>query len=502
MKNNIKVRCLFGLSWIIIGNYQHASANDKPNIIFVISDQWRSQSLGFINEDPVITPNLDAFAKDAVFFKNAVTNRPICTPSRATIFTGQYPSVNGVFGNSVRLSEQSVTLGDIAKANGYQTGYVGKLHLDGKDEGYVPKERRHGFDYWLISNNHNPFYQEYFIQENKKGIRIKGSWEPDWITDKTINYIDSVKNNPFCVVLSYGPPHTGGGPGFEDRGQPGKRDEKGVQKLGYGYAAPEKWEKLYTNPEKMKRRPNVQPVGSVKDESWPVLPGYFGAITSIDYNFGRLIDYLKKNKLYENTIIVFTADHGEMLGSHGRMTKGIWYDESIGIPCLISFKDKVKSAVITNPFSTIDMTPTVLGLAGIKVPQFMNGVDFSPAMKGNSQELPDYAFCSFDQGMPSENDRAWRCVYTTRYTYVLAKEVSYKNDFIKDGMVLYDRKNDPYQLKPLYKGMGYDEVMDSLNNLLVKQLDKTNDPFLKLQWKTGNEPKYKYYDALNRMNPN
>ena len=468
--------------------------NDKPNILFVMSDQWRRQALGFLNEDPVITPHLDSFVKEAVFFQNSITNSPICTPSRATIFTGQYPHTHGVIANSVRLSTKSVTLGDIVKKEGYETAYIGKLHLDGKDEGFVPIERRHGFDYWITSKNHAPFEQAYFIQNSKKAQVIKNSWEPEWITDKAIHYMDSTKGKPFCMVLSYGPPHTGGGKCFEDRKEPGRR-VNGEVKYGYGYAAPKKWEDLYPNPQNLERRKNVKPVDKVKDESWDVLPGYFGAISSIDDNFGRIVAYLKQNNLYDNTIIVFTADHGEMLGSQGRMTKGIWYEEAVGIPCLISYKNKVKSAVISNPFSTVDMTPTILGLAGIKVPEYMDGVNYAPTLKGKKQELPDKAFCTFDQGTPTENDRAWRAVYTERYTYVLAKQMYKPFDIKEEGFVLFDKEKDPYQLNPIYKGMGYDKVISDLHNALLNHLSKTKDPFIELQWKTDNEPKYKYYDA-------
>ncbi|WP_242120569.1 sulfatase family protein [Aestuariivivens sediminicola] len=467
--------------------------NDRPNILFVISDQWRRQALGFTNQDPVITPHLDRFAQEAVYFEHAVTNRPICAPSRATIFTGQYPQTHGVFGNKVRLSTQSHTLGDIAKAEGYHTAYIGKLHLDGQDEGFVPKERRHGFDYWITSRHHVPFNQGYYIQNRTEAQVIKDTWEPDWITDQSIHYLDSIKGEPFCLVMSYGPPHTGGGKGFEDRNQPGKRF-KGKIKHGYGYAAPEKWEKLYADPESLPRRENVRPVGKAKDESWPVLPGYFGAISSIDENFGRMVSYLKAHDRFDNTIIIFTSDHGEMLGSHGRMTKGIWYDESLGIPCLISYKDKVQSGVVSNPFSTVDMTPTLLGLAGIEIPASMDGSNFAPAIMGKAQELPDTAFCSFDQGTPSERDRAWRAVYTARYTYVLAKEL-YKADKVINGAVLYDRRKDPYQLNPIYTGMGYDPEIKQLHQALLNHLKDTNDPFIELQWKTDNKPKYTYSDA-------
>jgi len=490
------VTCILVVS--LVSQIAMAQNSKKPNILFVMSDQWRKQAIGFMNEDPVLTPNLDEFSKEAIVFRNAVTNRPICTPSRACMLTGQYPVNNAVLSNGLRMSSKSLTLGDIAKKEGYSTAYIGKWHLDGKDEGYVPPERRHGFDYWIMSNHHNPFGQKYYIQDDQKFTVVKNSWEPDWITDKAIDYLKTLNDKPFCMVVSYGPPHTGGGSGFEDRWQPGKRDKKGEIKFGYGYAAPEKWEKLYAEPEKLPRRKNVKPVGKPQDPSVQTLPGYFGAISSIDHNFGRMIKFLKDKNMFDNTIIVFTSDHGEMLGSHGRMTKGIWYEESVGIPCLISYKNKVKPMTMTNPFSTVDMTPTILGLAGIKVPEMMDGYDFSKLMEGKNDKVPEFAFCSFDQGSPNTGDRSWRSVYTTRYIYILAKPEAYKSDGInEDGRVLYDKEKDPYQTNPIYKGMGYDDKMDELHEILIKHLDKTNDPFIALQWKTDIKPKYFYTDAFN-----
>ncbi|WP_346237710.1 sulfatase [Niabella insulamsoli] len=486
-----------------IAGIQAQNSQQKPNIILVMADQWRRQALGFTNEDAVLTPELDAYSKEAAFFKNAVANTPICTPSRATMFTGQYNITNGVFGNHVRLSTNSITLGDITKDQGYHTAYIGKYHLDGKSEGYVPRSRRHGFDYWILSSHHRPFDQNYYIQDARQPVTIPG-WEPDYMTGKAIEYIDSVADidqNPFCMVLSFGPPHTGGGPGFEDRYQPDKFiGNSNKHKMGYGYAAPKKYEALYPTPEKMKRRPNVAPVGKFGAESWPVLPGYFGAITSIDENFGKLIRFLKKKGIFENTIIVFTADHGEMLGSHGRMTKGIWNEESIGVPMMLSYPGKIKPDTYKNPMATIDILPTVLGLAGLPAPAHIEGFNYENVLTGkNGQAAPEYAYCSFDQGAPDSKDRSWRAIYNDQYTYIIAKPNEYKRDKVrKEGFLLYDKRKDPYEMQPIYKGMGYDAVIDDLHAKLVAHLTKLNDPFLTLQWKTDSSPKYTWFDAKDK----
>lgn len=490
------------IAFFVISSMVVKAQEEKPNVLFVLCDQWRKQSLGFLGEDPVITPNIDAFAKEAVFFSNAVCTRPICAPNRASLFSGQYPINTGVYGNKVQLAKETITLGDVAKKSGYKTGYIGKWHLDGDGEGFVPAERRHGFDYWIMSQAHSPFNQRYYIQNSTQPTVINYAWEPDWITDRAIDYLKSVEKDPFVLVVSYGPPHTGGGPGFEDRWQPGKRTN-GKIKYGYGYAAPDKYEALYPNPEHIDLRPNVEPVGRYEDPSWETIPGYFGAITSIDENFGRLIEVLKDEGIFENTIVVFTSDHGEMLGSHGKMTKGIWYEESIAVPFLIAYPKKLKSSVVNEVFNSIDVMPTILGLVGVDIPNGVDGTDFSERISSGSQKnLPEAAFLSFDQGLASEPDRAWRAVRTDRYLFCLAKTQKYKEaDSVKDGIVLYDLKDDPYQMNPIYRGMGYDSQIDHLFIVLKDHLEETKDPFLTLQWKTDLSSRYKWKYASERTIP-
>lgn len=499
LMKGLKYLMVIAIVFALVGKaYGSETGKKQPNVLFVMCDQFRKQSLGFMGEDPVITPRLDEFAKEGVAFKNALATRPICTPNRAVMLTGQYPINNGVYGNGVRMAVSSITMGDAAKQSGYSTGYIGKWHLDGAHEGYVPEERRQGFDHWILESHHNPFQQKYFIGNSKEPYIAKDSWEPDWVTDKAIDFIQNQSEQPFFLVVSYGPPHTGGGKGFEDRWQPGKRSD-GKIKYGYGYAAPKEYEEKYPNPEQIERRKNVKPVGEHSDPSWHTLPGYFGAITSIDANFGRLVDELKKQDMYENTIIVFTSDHGEMLGSQGRMTKGIWYEESVGIPFLIAYPDEVKPSTNNIPFGTTDMMPTVLGLMGAEIPEEVDGTDFSPYLKGQNMQLPEAAFLSFDQGSPGTRDRSWRAIKTERYTFVMAKESRYSaSDPLKDGIVLYDNEKDPFQMNPIFKGMGADKEIERLQNMLIEHLQATNDKFVEKQWKSDAKPIYQYDDAEYR----
>lgn len=499
LMNQFKYLLLFIVLTTIVSKAEGRLKDKKqPNVLFVMCDQFRKQSLGFMNEDPVQTPRLDAFAEEGVVFKNALATRPICTPNRAVMLTGQYPINNGVYGNGVRMAVSSVTLGDVAKHEGYATGYIGKWHLDGEREGYVPEERRQGFDHWILESHHNPFQQKYYIGDSKEPYVANDSWEPDWVTDRAIEFLQNKEEKPFLLVVSYGPPHTGGGTGFEDRWQPGKRT-KGEIKYGYGYAAPKQYEDKYPNPQQMERRKNVKPVGEQNDPTWHTLPGYFGAITSIDENFGRLIDELKKRGEFDNTIIIFTSDHGEMLGSQGRMTKGVWYEESVGIPFLIAYPDAIQPASNNVPFASVDIMPTLLGLMGAPIPDNVDGHDFSAFLRGKDAKVPEAAFLSFDQGSPGTRDRSWRAAKTERYTFVMAKASRFaETDALKDGIVLYDNLNDPYQMSPIFRGMGSDEVIDHLQSVLEKHLKQTGDLFIEKQWKSSSKPIYNYMDAEYR----
>lgn len=471
----------------------------KPNVIFVLTDQWRKQALGFKGEDPVQTPHLDSFASWAVSFDNATACRPVSGPNRACLFTGKYPINNGVFANNVPLALDEESLGRVYKAAGYNTGYIGKWHLNGTDDHVTNPEGRQGFDYFVQSMGHQPFNQGYYIQDAKERTYVKG-WAPTYETQMGIEFIEKHKSdeNPYLLVLSYNPPHTGGGLGFEDRYQPGKYDADGKHKMGYGYAGPAEYEALYNNIDYDRNpiRGNLKTIRASTDTSSDAIPGYFGAITAIDNDFGNLITYLEKNNLLENTIIVFTSDHGESMGSQGLMTKGTWFDESVGVPFLIGWKGTIQPKREKVVFNSIDVMPTLLGLSSLDIPKSVDGKDYSPLLLNQTFNAPEYAFNSFDFGGIAElkSPRYWRSIYTSRYTYVLCG-MNQNREFTKEGLVLYDRGKDPLQLNPIYKGMGYDKIIDKLHSELVNHLNNTGDPFIEEYWNNRNTG----YPKLNKV---
>lgn len=486
MMKNIFILFLFTVGYSTVGLAQGKQV-DKPNVIFIITDQWRKQALGYRGEDPVQTPNLDRLAENGFSFDNAMANRPICGPNRACVFTGKYSINNGVWTNPVPIAEDETTFATVFKDAGYKTAYIGKWHLGGLVwNGTKSPHRRGGFDYWIEAFGHSPFSQSYFIPEGTD-VRPyeRGTWAPTYETRVAMDYIEKNKDNPFCVVLSYNPPHTSGGLGFEDRSQPGGYLKNGEKKFGYGYGGPREYEKMYDTIDYSKNpiRGNMMPVGNNQDPAFDVIPGYFGAITAIDHDIGTLMQYLKKNKLLENTIVVFTSDHGEMMGSHGRMTKGIWFEESVGVPLIISWKGRVINyREKVDLISSIDLMPTLLGLTDLPIPESVDGTNYAPLLLGKKFKAPQYQFSSFDGALTSpKKGRYWRAVNTSRYTYALCG-INANRSLTKDGLVLYDKEKDPLQMHPIYRGMGYDEVIDSLHKILTEQMNHYGDPFIEKYW--------------------
>jgi arylsulfatase A-like enzyme len=463
--------------------------NKKPNLLFVMADQFRKQAIGFMDQDPVITPNFDKFAKRSMVFTNAVSSCPICSPFRAMLMTGRFPLSTGVASNcmpgtDLQLKEDEICFGDVLRANGYSTGYIGKWHLeipslnkaenppDGATvswDGWTPPgPRRHGFDFWYAYNCNGRHFDPVYWKHTPKRIDIK-QWSVEHETDVAIDFIKKrQKEKPFALFVSWNPPHT-------------------------PYVAPDKYKALYKD-KKLPPRPNVK--SSQKYEK-SVMP-YYAAVSSCDDNFGRLLKALDELGIADNTIVVFTADHGEMMGSHGRFAKSVWFEESIGIPFMIRWPRRIKPRRENMPFAVYDFMPTILGLMGLSISKTVEATDYSALLLGKDMQKPTSALIA-SYGNPgkllalgqkpskwalaAEKVRLkgidWRTIgyrglRTKRYTYVVDRGREDKN--IK--RLLYDNEKDPYQLNPIQATSAQENpIMAKLDKELQRWLNKMNDPF-------------------------
>ena len=398
----------------------------QPNIVFVIADQMRAHAMGAMGNDQVITPNLDRLAAEGVIISNAISGHPVCTPFRAQLMTGRYSHSTGVIVNDIRLPDDEVIFPEVLKQAGYTTGYIGKWHLSGDRNDPVDAISRRGWDYWAVRNvSHKHDQSVYWLNDSTQPTEVPG-WEPDVQTDLAIEFIKDNKQKPFSLFLSFGPPHN-----------------------PYPLV-PQQYVDMYDGV-KLLGRPNV---ASDNEET---LRLYYAAITSIDVNIGRLSQALEAAGLANNTIFVFTADHGDMLGSQGHRLKQRPWEESINIPFILRYPDKIlagqrKDWIVT----TVDMMPTILGLSDIAIPKVVEGMDLSAVFEGTSDEQREEAFL-FNVHKDGGPGTDWRGIRTKEWIYAR----HYRGDW-----VLYDLKNDPYELNNLINDTYYFAVKEELQQRL------------------------------------
>ncbi|MEZ5043028.1 MAG: sulfatase [Saprospiraceae bacterium] len=420
----------------------------KPNIVYVLADQWRAQATGY-NGDPNLsgkTPNLDRLAAHAVNFKNAISVTPVCTPYRAALLTGQYPTTTGMIFNDLHLPEESITMAELFKASGYKTGYIGKWHLDGMGRfAYTPPERRQGFDYWkALECSHEYTDLVYYEGDNKE----KKHWEgygPYAETQDAISYIQqhAESGHPFLLVLAWGSPH------FPYHNTPDEMQQQ-------------------FDPEDIILRENV--TEEQRDEAKKQSAGYYAHILGLDKCIGQLQQAIEKGGITENTIFVFTSDHGEMMGSHGvrPRQKQVPWAESVRVPFLLRYPAKYKDKIeVEAPINTPDILPTLLSMADLPIPGFIEGEDMSEAIDHEEAGRRKAALI-MNVSPFADKGEAYRGIYTSRYAYVKTGDGPW---------LLFDNVKDPLQMNNLLNQPGYEQLQHEMERVLQQELKKVGDEF-------------------------
>ena len=419
------------------------SSSRKPNIVFVFADQMRAHSLGCMGNQQVITPHLDQLAREGLLVTNAISCHPACTPYRAALLTGRYGHSTGVTHNEIRLPDDELVLSQIMKQQGYATGYIGKWHLAGYRSDPVDPINRRGWDFWAVRNcTHKPSSPTYWVNESREPVHVPG-WEPDVQTDLAVEFIRKRKRSPFCLFVSFGPPH---GP----------------------YTAPRKYIEMYQG-RKLQSRPNV-PV-----ENLDVLLHYYAMITSLDFCMSRIRKALHETGIAEDTILCFTSDHGDMLGSQGHLLKQRPWEESINVPFILRYPRGIKRGQRRDWIvSSVDVMPTLLGLCGIPIPSQVQGLDLSATFIGSSQRQRQAAFL-FNRHAGYGPGTDWRGIRTKEWVYAY---------HAAGDWILYDVRNDPYQLKNLIEDPGFAPKKRELR----AQLDVMRKDLGEYLWLKGKPP--------------
>lgn len=413
-------------------------SRDRPNLLFVFADQMRADACGFMGNEQVRTPNMDRMAEQGVVFENAVSTCPVCTPYRASLLTGRYPLTCRTAVNDIRLPVDELCVAEVLRDEGYATGYVGKWHLDGPYRGGFtpPGPRRQGFDFWAANDCTHAYMNTHYYRDDPEPIYI-GGYEADGFTEIANEFIGERAGDPFCLFLSWAPPHN---PYHE---MPAEYD-------------------IY-DPQALELPPNTEEFA--RDD----IAGYYGHITALDRNLGSLLDTLEEHGIAEDTIVVFTSDHGDMLGAHGLQRKQKPWDESIMVPWVMQWPGGIPAGIRTDTLINVpDVMPTLLSLMGVEIPDKVQGYDLSGAARGDGGFEPTSAYIANPMSWPGDQHEGdpWRGVRTKTHTYVEDHDGPW---------LLYDNAEDPWQQTNLIDAEETAGLREELHAELVAWMERIGD---------------------------
>ena len=432
----------------------------RMNVLYVFGDQHRECSMPGKPHCPVIAPTFEAFAKDNFVMENCISTYPLCTPHRGILISGRWPQQTGLMHNGpgMNIKPTEHGLGQAFKDAGYSTGYIGKWHLHSGESAAVPAgPLRMGFDHWRIWGNTNKHFDDfYFDPETGAKVTLPG-WAPVPMTDQAIDFIgQQKKDQPWMMVVSWNPPHPPFNPPAEDQAP-------------YPAAT-------------VPMRPNVSltPTDGSKPRPAPLQneaalreaeQGYYGGITGVDKQFQRLLDALDKAGMADNTIVVYTSDHGEMMGTHCRMAKQVPWEESAHVPFFIRVPGAGNHGKSSQElFASIDIYPTLCGLAGIPIPSHCAGRDVSAVMRGEHFPSAESVIIMNESNGDSNDPEAigFRAIRTLHHTYAVA---------VDGRWLLYDNVADPYQQHNLINDPKHKGLMDSFDQMILAWQKTNGDTF-------------------------
>ena len=457
----------------------------KPNLIIIHTDEHNFRTLScyqkLLPEDQAFvwgkgnnstTPNIDKIANQGAIATSYYASSPVCTPSRASLVTGLYPQATGAPKNGLHISEDVPTFATILRDQGYATSYVGKWHLAGHKKYEFGIKYKAGFEdnRYMMKGGHAPYF--HITKDEFKGINEKVAAKlpqdevihaTDFFTNKTLEILDRDKNKPFALMLSIPDPHT------PDVARP----PYDIMYKDLKIEAPKTMSPEYTDikPSWGTDKTKNETIGDKSFENKKeknALKQYFGMVSHIDDSVGRILQFLEDNNLVENTIIIFTSDHGDMFFEHNRRNKGVPYEASSRIPFVIRYPNKIPAGkVINTAYTNVDFAPTILKLMEVKTDAKFHGLDTSDDFTNNKKEVNSDRITYF-----AKSGGWWVSAVNDRYKLVLDK---------KEKPYLFDLEKDPDELINFYNDKDYADIAKMMQTELFKQLNKYDEPGLKIK---------------------
>jgi arylsulfatase A-like enzyme len=414
----------------------------RPNVIVFFTDQQRWDTSGLHGNPLGLTPNFDRMAQRGTHIAHSFTPQPVCGPARSVLQTGLYATETGCFRNKIALPGHLKTLAHYFRAAHYATGYIGKWHLASSEP--VEEAERGDYEYWLAANalEHTSRPYDAIVYDNDKHrVKLPG-YRVDAITDAAIRYIDDHQHEPFYLFISQLEPH-----------QQNQQDY---------FPAPDVYRERYTG---TWTPPDLAALGGSTQQH---LGGYYGQVKRIDEAFGRLLDALKSLGLEENTIVLFTSDHGNHFKTRNSEYKRSCHESSIHTPAALQGPGFNGGRRIEELVSLVDWAPTLLDAAGLPVPEEMQGRSILPLVRGENTDWPEEVFIQISES------QVGRAIRTHRWKYsVFAPEKDGRTDPASERYVeqfLYDLEADPYELNNLIGRPSHLEIAAGLRERLLKRI--------------------------------
>jgi len=485
---------------IILSSRFSCSTNKRPNILFIFSDDHAYQAISayggrLANVAP--TPNIDRLAKKGILFTKCCVTNSICAPSRATILTGKYGHLNCVMDNRDIFDGSQRTFPKLLQKAGYQTSIIGKWHL---------KSKPTGFDYWDVLPGQGHYYNPDFL--TSLGKNREHGYVTDIITDKALDWLKDIrdKSKPFMLMLQHKAPHREWKPGlkhlkkyegifipepenlfdnYNGRGTAAKKQDMTIKKTMrlkedlkvWGAEKGQDWERTFSrmddkqlqewdsayNPRNEKfQKANLKGKDLVRWKYQRYLKDYLRCIASVDENVGRVLDYLDKTGLSNDTIVIYSSDQGFYLGEHGWFDKRFMYEESFRTPLLVRWPKKIKSGSVNKELvSNLDFAQTFLDITGVSQPSDMQGVSLKPLMEGrmpnNWRRSLYYHYYAFPD---------WHSV--RRHEGVATKRYKLIHFYDLDEWEFYDLEIDPHEMQNKYDNPEYASIVDDLKKELLR----------------------------------
>jgi arylsulfatase A-like enzyme len=436
----------------VVQGKKSSPSTERPNVLVIQPDQHRGTILRCAGDEHITTPNLDRLAQEGTHFSNCISSSPLCSPFRGTLQTGLYAHKHGVDKNNLLLDPTLNTFAEYFVEKGYATGYIGKWHLDGgipktQPGGYVEAgERRQGWEEWHGYEKNHEYFYVWKYDENQRKIRLQDyNWEPTWHTDMALDFIsrNTNKKKPWLYYVAYGPPHL-------------------------PLQCPDDFLAMY-DPDTFKLPPDLVGRFSAQDEKKlrRIYQVYYGQVTAIDFEIGRILQGLNDLGVDRNTIILYTSDHGDKLGSHCSPRKfrgkAAPFASAFRIPLIIRWPDQIRPKQVRDCLvSSVDLAPTILDLAGLPVPSVMQGDSMAGWCLDDKGTMNESLYLGL--GGVSSSD-GWRAVWDGRYIYSPGK-----------FNILYDHQTDPHETRNLIHSNAHTNIVKRMRLLLLAMAEKTGDP--------------------------